>query len=369
MRTIAFFTLLLLSTGLSLQAAAPKTKTYPANDTSAVRIVGRTLTQPEDGSVRFDWSGTYAETRLDGRELRLRLSDSRKSYFDVTVDGKPAGKFKAAGKDTVVTVVRDLPRGIHDISIRKRTEGETGMTTFHEFILPRGGSLTATQPRSRFIEIIGNSLSAGFGTEGLDRSEPFTPENENCNLAYSTIIPRYFDADYAIIAHSGRGAVRNYGDPLRISKEGSMRRKYRQTLDEDTLHHWGFTAYRPDLVIINLGANDFSTEPHPYRSEFVGAYSEILGTIIDRYGSDIKILCVIPYAISAPVESYYDEAAARHPGHDIRIIRMPQDYINATTDRGAVWHPNYNGQRKMAMLLIPYISTMMDWPLTDAAVK
>jgi len=365
MKTIAIVTLI-LAAGFNLRAA-DKTKVYTADDSAAVRIVGRTQVLPDDGSVRFDWSGTYAETILDGRELKLRLSDTRKSYFDVTVDGRPAGKFKAAAKDTIVTVAGNLPRGIHRIAIRKRTEGETGTTTFHEFILPRGGSLTATQPRKRFIEFIGNSLSAGFGTEGLDRSEPFTPENENCNLAYSTIIPRYFDADYAIIAHSGRGAVRNYGDSVRVSAV-SMRDKFLQTLDEDTLSRWDFEAYRPDLVVINLGANDFSTEPHPYRSEFVEAYTGILQDIFDKYGNDVKVLCVIPYAISAPVEGYYSEAVSKFDSRDIRIIRMPTDYINATTDRGAVWHPNYSGQKKMAMMLIPYISTMMDWPLTDAPV-
>lgn len=368
MRHIATTAILLTGIATGLLHAADKPRTYSPSDTSAIRFTGRTQTLPDDGSIRFDWSGTYAETRLDGRELRLRLSDTGKSYFDITVDGRPAGKIKSASRDTIVTVAANLPRGTHDIAIRKRTEGETGITTFHEFILPNGGSLSAPAPRRRFIEFIGNSLSAGFGTEGLDRSEPFTPENENCNLAYSTIIPRYFDTDYAIIAHSGRGAARNYGDSVRVS-EVSMRHKYLQTLDNDTLSRWNFDTYRPDLVVVNLGANDFSTEPHPYRTEFVDAYSEILGTIIDRHGHDIKILCVIPYAVSAPVESYYSEAIARHPGHDIRLIRMPEDYINSTTDRGAVWHPNHSGQRKMAMLLIPYISTMMDWPLTDAPVK
>lgn len=361
----------LLTVGMAMAFnvyAANNVKTYQAADTTAVRMVGRTDVNPDNGDVRFDWSGTYAETRLDGRELKLRLSDTRKSYFDVTVDGKPAGKFKAAAKDTVVTVAENLSRGVHDIVIRKRTEGETGMTTFHEFILPRGGSLSATQPRERFIEFIGNSLSAGFGTEGLDRSEPFTPENENCNLAYSTIVPRYFDADYAIIAHSGRGAVRNYGDSVRISK-GSMREKYLQTLDEDPASKWDFKAYRPDLVVVNLGANDFSTEPHPYRSEFVGAYTEILKTISEKYGNDINVLCVIPYAVSAPVESYYQEAIDKSGVTNIRLLRMPVDIINATTDRGAVWHPNYQGQKKMSMFIIPTIATMMDWPIVDRPIE
>lgn len=363
-----FITILTSLACIAAASAADKAVTYPAADTAAVRFVGRTLAA-DDGSVTFDWSGTYAETRIEGRELQLRLSDTGRSYFDVTVDGRPAGKFKAAGNDTTVVVATGLSRGVHDITLRKRTEGETGRTTFHEFILPRGGSMTATGPRGRFIEVIGNSLSAGFGTEGLSRDEPFTPENENCNLSYSTIIPRYFDADYAIIAHSGQGAVRNYGDPLRMSLTGTMNRRYHQTLDCDTTYRWAFEGYRPDLVIVNLGANDFMTEPNPYRREFVEGYTRLLNTILDHYGRDTRILCVIPYAVQDDVVSYFPEAVAATGAPYIYIARQSVDHINATTDRGAVWHPNYNGQRKMAMMLIPYISTIMDWPLTSAAVE
>ena len=38
-------------------------------------------------------------------------------------------------------------------------------------------------------------------------------------------------------------------------------------------------------------------------------------------------------------------------------------YWDPTTDLGAVWHPNYKGQMKMAMSLIPYMSTITGWPL------
>ena len=74
--------------------------------------------------------------------------------------------------------------------------------------------------------------------------------------------------------------------------------------------------------MINLGSNDFSTEPHPSREEFAAAYTRILRTLRDAYGDTPPILCVAP-----------------------RV--------------GA--HPNYTGQRKLAMLLIPYVSTLTGW--------
>lgn len=359
-------TLILFAAALCFSASAAP-KTYQAADSSAIRFCGRTITQP-DGTVSFDWSGVYAETVLDGKALQLHLSDTGESYYDIFVDGRKTGKFNVVRTDTTVTVADRLPRGRHTVEIKKRTEGENSTATFHEFILPSGGTLTATQPRARYIEVIGNSLTAGYGTEGLDRNEPFKLSTENCNLSYSTIVPRYFDADYSLIAHSGQGAVRNYGDTVRTSKV-SMRQRIKQTLDKDTSTVWDFSTRKPDIVIINLGANDFSTEPHPYRKEFVEGYSEILGTLLEKYGKDQAILCVMPYAVSAPVEEYYREAVKKADGKNIYFLRMPVDYINTTSDLGSSWHPNYSGQKKMAMMIIPYVATITGWSLSDKTVE
>lgn len=132
----------------------------------------------------------------------------------------------------MIDFVSGVSRNAHALRIQKRTEGEFGKTTIHRFLLPQSGALQqANIERSRHIEFIGNSLTCGYGTEGKDRNEPFKLETENCNLSFSTIVSRYFDADYTLVAHSGRGAVRNYGDTVRVSAV-TMREKMLQTFDE-----------------------------------------------------------------------------------------------------------------------------------------
>lgn len=69
---------------------------------AAVRYVGRTQVQ-EDGSVTFDWVGTYLETRFAGGKLSIRLSETGTSYYNVFVDGKLHTVVKACGTDTVLT--------------------------------------------------------------------------------------------------------------------------------------------------------------------------------------------------------------------------------------------------------------------------
>lgn len=338
------------------------TKHYPAND-PAVRYIGRTQVQA-DGSVSFDWVGTYLETGFTGGTFSVRLSETGTSYYNVFVDGSLHRVVKACGKDTVIDFVTGVSRKLHSLRIQKRTEGEFGRTTIQEFRLAASGLLQAEpRTRSRHIEFIGNSLTCGYGVEGADRNEPFRLETENCDLAYAVLTARYFDADYTLIAHSGRGAARNYGDSLRVSAV-TMREKMLQTFDTDPETPWDFSALRPDLVVINLGTNDFSVEPHPYKSEFVASYTRILRQLRQRYGQ-VPILCLFCCTITAPVYSYYEAALAEMDDPDIHLLALDRGLLNSTTDMGAVWHPNRTGQRKMAMNIIPYVATLMGWEVSN----
>ena len=59
-----------------------------------MRYVGRTLVS-SDGSVSFDWVGTYWETRFTGGRLSLIVSETGTSYYNVFVDDEliaPAGQ-------------------------------------------------------------------------------------------------------------------------------------------------------------------------------------------------------------------------------------------------------------------------------------
>lgn len=361
------FPILLMMACAAVANAAPNRAPYAASD-SVIRYTGRTLTLP-DGSVAFDWAGTYADTRLKGKDLSIRLSDTGTNYYNVFVDGELHNVVKTCGNDTVISFVSGLDGRDHALRIQKRTEGESGKTTFHQFITGRRGALSKEPAtHKRHIEFIGNSLTCGFGTEGKDRNEPFKKETENCNLSFSTIIPRYFNADYTLIAHSGRGAVRNYGDSVRVSAV-TMKDKMLQTFDEDNSVKWDFsTGYRPDLVVINLGSNDFSVEPQPYKSEFIKAYTQILRQIREGYG-DVPVICVYSCTVPAPVYPFFEEAVASMNDANIHLVRLPDGLLNDTDDLGAVWHPNYNGQRKIAMSLIPQIATIMGWEITGAAVE
>lgn len=366
MKNISLFALLGLLFATSCQPTQPAAE-YAA-DTPEVRYVGRV--ERAEGSVSFDWSGTYLEIRFRGEEIVLRLSDTKKNYYNLTLDGQEAGVVATHGCDSLLTLAQGLSNEEHTLRLQKRTEGEQGRTTLHAILLPQGGELLPTEaPTDRHIEFIGDSLTAGYGTEGLSKEDPFLAETENCNWAHSCIIARYFGADYNLLAHSGRGVARNYGD-INSTSEITMAEYIERTFDEDPASQWDWaqSPHRPDIVVIHLGTNDFSTQPFPSKEEFTADYRRILNSVRGGYGAEVPILCVAPY-VGSPCFDYLKALVAEQPVENLHFAAVHHGYCNDSSELGSSAHPNYEGQRKMAMTLIPYISTLTGWEASHRTIE
>ena len=352
----------------SASAASPK-KVFetPASD-SRIEYTGRILAEGND--VSYDWSGVYARIRFTGPYLAVRLSDTRNSWFNVWVDREMDPvmdkKFLVAAKDTVITLAENLGKGEHTVILQKRTEGEQGRVTLHSFI-SNGEILAADGRKERYIEFIGDSYTCGYGTESDSRDDPFEARTENCALTYAAITARYFNADYSLVSHSGMGIDRNYNDNIRGY---NMPDRYSQTFDMDKETVWDASGagYSPDVVVIYLCTNDFSTGRQPHETGFVNRYTELLKKIRSNYGDDVPIVCmasnVTPYSFD------YIRLACLSSGlPNLTYMCVTRNVHSETGDLGASWHPNYKGQKKVASCLIPYISTVCGWEMEEKAYR
>lgn len=347
-------------------AAAEADRVVYAAGSPEIRYVGRIAYQ-SGADVSFDWSGTYLSTKFTGGECSIVVSDTKKSYYNVFVDDRLHGVVVVHGQDTTITLVSGLSRGEHLLRLQKRSEAEQGLTTIHSFVLGKRGELRRVESVSdRHIEFIGNSLTCGYGTEGKIPTEPFKAETENCDKAFACIIARYFDADYSLIAHSGRGAARNYGDSASVSKR-TMADRMMYLMDEYEDRKWDFKGYVPDLVVINLGSNDFSTKPHPTKEQFAASYARIIAQLREGYG-DVSVLCIAP-RINEPAFTYIRDFCNACEDKNVHFAAILPGIYNADSDLGSSGHPNYIGQRKMAMALIPYVSTITGWQINSKTVE
>lgn len=332
----------------------------------SVTYVGRTFIQ--DKKVSFDWAGVYFRFRFTGTSLSLKISDTKSNYYDVFLNDSWHSKVNFRGQDTIIHLFCNLDPGVHSVSIHKCTEGNEGKTTLHEILLDEGASLLPSINKERYkIEFIGNSITCGFGTETNNPQEKYTPETENSYHSYAAITSRYFDADYVLTAHSGIGVVHNYGDKKGLS-EYTMLHRFFNTLDNTKDENWDFSKWKPDVVVINLGTNDFSQEIKPTKADFIKGYKKLLSSVRKVYGN-IPIFCLTsPMSNSLQFESV-KEACESYADAQVYFIPMLSHTLKGKNDLGAAYHPSYTGQRKMAMLLIPYISSVMNWDLTNRSIK
>lgn len=357
-----FWACLLLAAASACRLAAEE---FPASD-PRITWVGRTAVQGSD--VSFDWSGVYAVVRFSGDRLQLRASDSGKDYYNVWLDemsAKPHGTFCLQSRDTTVTVVRAPHAGFHTAIIQKRTEGEQGCATFHAFLADDLGQ--ARPLKGRMLEFVGDSFTCGYGTLSEKATDPFTPETEDCNLAYAAILARYFDADYALIAHSGMGVARNYADKF---PGWYMPDRYTQTFDERKQPAWSAeaSAFKPALTVIYLATNDVSGRKQPARDAFVQNYLRLIRQAKDNYGADHPVLCIVPRGRDLMFD-YIKAAMLQNNLKNVTYMVLTSSVYDTPGDLGASYHPNYRGQRKKAYAILPYIATLTGWPIEDKVLE
>ena len=200
-----FFALVLLQICLS---GFTQTKFIPASN-EAIRYVGRCdFSNPQE--VRYDWSGVYIQLSFRSTECAVKMSDTGHNYYNVFVDDQ-SSKTIEVKNDTTILIASGLGTQIHKVQIYKRTEGSQGIGSFKGILISENGEMLPWKNiPTRKIEFIGNSITCGYGTEGLSKSERWKPSTENNYLGYAPIMARAFKADYHITAHSGEGVVRNY---------------------------------------------------------------------------------------------------------------------------------------------------------------
>lgn len=201
---------------------------------------------------------------------------------------------------------------------------------------------------------------------GETASEPFTPETENCDLAWGCIVARCFDADYVLTAHSGQGIVRNWADEKETS-DLTMRQRILRTFDMTDSPRWDFRGYKPDIVVIKLGTNDCSTGITPSEAAFGKAFRELYGALREHYGS-VPILYVIPDGAEA-FYPYMQSVMAGLEDGDLHCVMHFTGITNQDGDLGAGYHPNHRGHRKFAAAVIPYISTIMGWEMPMEVIQ
>jgi lysophospholipase L1-like esterase len=322
-------------------------------------------------SARFAWSGSSISARVRATTVSAELGESAiGNYFYVVVDGKPRPEklITKPGRREYV-LASGLPAGEHQITLHRLTEAWLGETEFFGFKLDAAGKfLSYGQRPTRRIEVIGDSISAGYGNEGTDKDCPFTPAQQNHYLTYAAIAARRLQADLVTVAWSGKGVFNNRGSTTDFE---TMPLLWQRTLPERSDSKWSFTSPEPHAVVINLGTNDLA-EQNPDWTPYAAAYLKFLGEVRARYAS-ADVFCALGpmlsdgkpedprHALSSARAGIQSALSERRRAGDQKLHFLEFPEQNAQVGYGCDWHPNLEQHRLMAALLEAELKAKLGW--------
>ncbi len=220
-----------------------------------VSIHGRVQTNPDGGWIR-QWPGTYFETAFTGSAIYFRVGDGDVGLRVRLDDGPPAALVKPAPGFYRVTA---LGAGTHRLRVDVASESREGATRVGGVFVDGEGAAAPIVRRSRAIEFIGDSHTVGYANTSDTRqcTDAEVWARTDASRGVPALTAAHYDADYEVNAISGRGVVRNYGgfagDTLPEAYPFALFDHATPARDGD---------WRPRVIVISLGTNDFSTPLH-----------------------------------------------------------------------------------------------------------
>jgi lysophospholipase L1-like esterase len=322
-----------------------------------VRFIGRVDRSDAQGP-RFAWSGTGLVARFMGTSISVDLAGGQE--FSVLIDG--ALQPKLVPESGATPIASGLSAGPHRIEIYRRTEANQGESQFRGFTFDASGMLLAPPlPSPRRLEVIGDSITCGYGDEGADQTCGFTPQTENHYLSYGAVAARSVGAELSTIAWSGLGVVCNYGDGAQSCVD-PFPTYYDRTLPNRQDSQWDFSLFQPQAVILNLGTNDFSTDQDPSVTDFENAYRDFLLHLRSKYPHALILCTCGPMLYGSEldmVRGYIDAAVAATGDDNIGTFDIPAQ--DAADGLGCNYHPSVKTHQKMADLVVAELQARLGW--------
>jgi lysophospholipase L1-like esterase len=294
--------------------------------------------------------------------------DEKTTAYSVRVDDRPPVTIEVSHDRERYELAAGLePLAEHEVQVTREAEAFAGVHELLGIELAPGGKFLPPRARAVRIEVIGDSISCGYGVLGADAHCPFTYATERATATYGAHLGRALDADVTTVCWSGRGVLRNYDG----STTGTMPELFERTLPADPPVPWAFAAAPPpDAIVVNLGTNDFlggAGRPLDLLG-FEDAYVRFLRRVRDLYPKAFVVVTTSPMLRAEPSPSgkgtvqdvarvSLEHVVARRTSEgDRRIELIPHDPETAhAVHWGCDSHPDGEMNRRMAARLEPLI--------------
>ena len=354
----------------------------PATTTLApqIRTIGRVFSTTTGGRLTLSWPGTALQfsTRASALKVSWNVTSDPSSSAAATgivtlIDGVVSGTKVVLSAGQSDMTVPGLDGSLHVVTLIKSSEAQAGDL---QYVGVSGGALEASTQAapSRLIEFIGDSISAGFGVDGpvgntnscSTSAHPLGGADglySNAALAHPVLVAQALNADWSVVAYSGKGIFRNY-----TSTDASTMPMLWPLSSPDLGLAWpvGSQKPSPDAVVINLGTNDFNRKDSLDDTAFVATYASFLQTVRKAYPS-AHILVAVPMLSDSVLmgdgqkqlsEATTDiqNAVAQSQLSKISIVKLV-----ASDNLSCDGHPDVAGQKLIAAQVQKALQSLTGW--------
>lgn len=279
-------------------------------------------------------------------------------YFTVYIDGvrqeKRVGVLSLP--EGYTAQIADFEQaGDHNILLLKETEAQKTCCTIVSVDFA-GQIKTPPAENDILIEFLGDSITCGYGNLCRNGAEnPGSPMYEDATQTYAVLAAQELGADFRLVSCSGIGVSSGHVDPTMDAYFTTASYFRDQTV-----------AYEPtrvpDIVVINLGTNDFGTNANDsYLSAMVPALVEL---VRDTYGANVPIVWAYGMMGTGKWDVISNALNQNYYGADSGIYQV----ILPSNFEGGGQHPNLQAHLEAAQVLCQYLKKVGLVPNTGEQV-
>lgn len=340
-----------ISQDSTVKADLKKDKSSIGFTNEKVRLIGR-FDLSREGRARFTWPGSSLEFRFEGTAAGIGIAGNDRVRFLVTVDGHDKELWVTQGED-VYQLASGLKAGKHSVRVTRLSESFTGVTAFTSGPIVQGKMLMPPDPPGRRLLVLGDSITAGYGVEGESETCSYSPETSNPLKAYAALAATTLEADLHIIAWSGIGVWRSYGE--KSPQNPTITDRYPLALADSFDSRWNPAGFPPDAILVAIGTNDYWDGESPgYRD----GMDRLLSALRSDYPETPVYLIVSPMLTGAPREQQ-KSVLNSFAGPSVTVLDLGR--IEASDGYGCDYHPNTKTQSRMAGVLVERLGDDLGW--------
>ena len=341
-----------------------------------------------DGVRYFDYSASGFCFVLKGKKAEATIlsdpeawSEENKGVLGIfvtegsdtsigAIPEEPTQRITLREKENHITLFESSEEKTVCIRVMKFSECAFGYAGLKELEIEGEVVSTSSTTGGLKLEFIGDSITCGYGVEGLWEKDIFTTQQERPDKAYAFLTAKSLGADIHLCSWSGIGLTSNYVDPETINLPDThwlMQSNWPYT-DKSLSLRLGIEPevwkpegrFEPDIVIINLGTNDISWVRgiEDRRLNYVAQLRQLIEAV-HRRSPKASILCclgIMGEALNDSVKEAVDLFSKDFPAVKAKALAFTQQL--ESDGIGADWHPSPVTHKKAAAILTSSIGKL-----------